>query len=58
MGRESLKDIIARAAQILGVEANTLTETEAREALRDNVMRTENRRMHKARDDITKKRTS
>jgi|TARA_B110001454_G_C12464082_1_gene327476 hypothetical protein len=54
MGRNSLEDIILRAAQLLGVDADTLNETEAREALRDNVMRTENGRIRKAIEDVTK----
>ena len=54
MGRESLEDIIALAAKILGVDADTLDEVEARNI----VMRSENPRMRKARDDVIKKRTS
>ncbi len=53
MSRGNLEDIILKAAQILGVDANTLDETEARKALRDNVMRTENKRIRKARNDTT-----
>ena len=55
MGRESLEDIILKAAELLGVDADTLGEDEAREALRNMIMRTENKRMRKAREDVTKK---
>jgi AmiR/NasT family two-component response regulator len=52
------KQIIAEAAKLLGVEPDNLSEEEAHKALQRSTMRTENRRMHKARNDITKKRTS
>ena len=53
-GREGLESIILKAAELLGVEPDTLDEVEARKIL----MRTENPRMHKARDDVIKKQTS
>ena len=58
MGRDSLEDIIARAAQILDVDARTLDEGTARETLRNIAIRNDNARIRKARDDVTKKQTS
>jgi len=54
MREDAVRFIREKMAKLLGVDVENLDEDEARNALRRSTMRTENKRIRKAREDVKK----
>jgi hypothetical protein len=54
MREDAIRFIREKMAKLLGVDVENLDENETRNALRRSTMRTENKRIHEAREDVKK----